>query len=221
MQEFLNRRKYEVLLFALFSHLYNVMFFDDLVLYMRVIWPINMLLLGLASISVFAEKSKVVQLTRTLLFGLALFFPFVAPFVGDNLTFWNFATICYAGFFTFIFVEVLRFLIKPSYINSDIISAAICGFFLLIEIGIFLSLFVHNNVSDPFNNIATQPQAETYLDLVYFNTITITSIGYGDITPNGHVSKLLTSLIGVLGQFYTVVLVGIIISKYVSHSEKE
>jgi len=43
-----------------------------------------------------------------------------------------------------------------------------------------------------------------------------TSIGFGDITPNSHVTKLLTSFLGVTGQFYSVVLVGILITKFTS-----
>jgi hypothetical protein len=53
-----------------------------------------------------------------------------------------------------------------------------------------------------------------YMDLVYFCSITMTSIGFGDILPNNHVTKLITSLFGIIGQFYSVVLVGILISKF-------
>ena len=57
-----------------------------------------------------------------------------------------------------------------------------------------------------------------YMDLVYFNSITLTSIGYGDLTPGTHYTKLITAFIGIVGQFYSVVLVGILISKFSSKS---
>jgi len=53
---FVIKRKYEVLLAALILHLYISMFFINLDFYTRIIWPINMLLLGLASIGIFNEK---------------------------------------------------------------------------------------------------------------------------------------------------------------------
>jgi hypothetical protein len=55
---------------------------------------------------------------------------------------------------------------------------------------------------------------------LYYSTITLTSIGYGDITPNVHYTKLIVSLVGIVGQFYSVVLVGILISKFVSKSDE-
>lgn len=58
------------------------------------------------------------------------------------------------------------------------------------------------------------------MDLVYFCSITLTTIGYGDITPNAYYTKLATSLIGIAGQFYSVVLLGILISKFTSREEQ-
>ena len=56
--------------------------------------------------------------------------------------------------------------------------------------------------------------AHAFWDLVYFNAITMASIGYSDISPNVHASKISAAFLGVMGQFYSVVLVGLIISKY-------
>ena len=67
-----------------------------------------------------------------------------------------------------------------------------------------------------FRGIDTASRASIYLDLVYFCSIVLTSIGFGDITPAHHVSKLATSILGVSGQTYSVVLVGILIGKYSS-----
>ena len=216
MLEFVKRRKYEVLLFALISHLYNGAFLADHSVYLRVVWPINMMILGVACIGIFADKSLLMRRLRTVLFVLVMAIPLLMP-MGDVSWFLNASAICYILFFLFIFYEILRFLILPSYINSDIISAAGCGFFLLIEVGIFISLMIYNNVPDAYSGIEQRDSvAHVFLDLVYFNSITLTSIGYGDIAPLVHSSRLTAAFIGVLGQFYSVVLVGIIISKYTS-----
>ena len=122
----------------------------------------------------------------------------------------------YVLFFLFIFLEIIRFLLKPSYINTDIISASACGYFLLIEVNVFLmQIFFYNN-SHSIKGIDMSSTSAVYMDLVYFCSITITSIGFGDILPNSHVTKLVTALFGIIGQFYTVVLVGILISKFSS-----
>lgn len=123
-------------------------------------------------------------------------------------------SVFYCLFFGVIFVEIIRFLIKPSYINADIISAAACGYFLLIEIIVFLlQSFYYHDPTVLSNMTGTQP-AEVYMDMVYFSSVTITSIGYGDISPTAHSTRLIVSLFGVVSQFYAVVLVGILISKF-------
>jgi len=55
-----------------------------------------------------------------------------------------------------------------------------------------------------------------YNELVYFSFITITSIGFGDMYPITEMSRLVTAFFGMVGQFYMVALVGIIISKFSS-----
>jgi hypothetical protein len=118
------------------------------------------------------------------------------------------------------FLELLKFLIKPGYINSDIISAAACGYFLLIEVSVFLLQTFEYYDHSSFKGVNVSSFAEIFTDMVYFCSVTFTSIGFGDITPNNHVTKLLTSFIGIAGQFYTVVLVGILLSKFTSKTNE-
>jgi hypothetical protein len=137
-------------------------------------------------------------------------------FFKDIPWYFTFFNINYVIFFVFLFLELLRFLLKPGYINSDIISASVCGYFLLIEISTFLLQTFEYHNPHSFKGIDTSSSASIFIDLVYFCSITFTSIGFGDITPNMHITKLITAFIGIGGQFYTVVLVGILISKFSS-----
>ncbi|MNK11792.1 Ion channel [compost metagenome] len=201
---------------ALIQHLFVGIFLTDLNFYTRVVWPINMLLLGLGSIFMFTGKHSWRHWFRNFHFIVILLLPIGIPFFNDIPWYFTFLNINYVIFFSFLFLELLRFLIKPGYINSDIISASACGYFLLIEISTFLlQTFEYHNLNS-FNGIDTSSAASIFIDLVYFCSITFTSIGFGDITPNTHVTKLITAFIGIAGQFYTVVLVGILISKFSS-----
>lgn len=219
VSHYIHKRKYELLLFALIQHLFISIFLKDLPFYTKVVWPLNMLILGIASIGVFIEKGYWKNLIQKLLFLLVLALPIGFTIWGNSTFYFMCLNISYVFFFSFIFWEVLRYLIKPSYINTDIISASACGYFLLIEINTFLlQFFVYQNPQS-FKGIDFSSPASTYIDLVYFSAITLTSIGFGDITPNIHNTKLITSFFGIVGQFYSVVLVGILISKFSSKSE--
>lgn len=215
-EQFFSKNKYELLLFALIQHLFVGIILRDMDNYLKVIWPINMIIVGIASIGVFIEKGRFKKILKNILFLLVLLLPLSLSFIKNSPTFMTTISAVYVLFFLFIFLEIIRFLLKPSYINTDIISASACGYFLLIEVNIFLmQIFFYNN-SHSIKGIDMSSTSAVYMDLVYFCSITITSIGFGDILPNSHVTKLVTALFGIIGQFYTVVLVGILISKFSS-----
>ena len=212
------KRKYELLLAALVQHLFIGMILPDILSYVNVIWPINMLLLGIASTGVFLEKGRIKKLVRGVLF-VAVFGLTLASPVVVNTGFMSTLSAVYVVFFAFIFWEIINFLIRPSYIDTDIILASACGYLLLIEISVFLFQTFYYIDPASFRGIDTSNGAVTYIDFVYFSSINFTSIGFGDITPNLYYTKLATALIGIIGQFYSVVLVGILISKFSSRTD--
>lgn len=215
----LHKRKYELLLGGLILHLFAAIFVRNMFFYQAILWPVNMILLGLAGFGVFAGKGKWKKVLQYILFLPVLFLPLGAHTFRHIPGYFLALSIVYVVFFLFIFSEVILFLIKPGYINVDLISAAACGYFLLIEISTFLCELCFYQNAAAFKGIDTTYNSTIYNDLVYFSSITITSIGFGDITPAIYYTKLLTAFIGIIGHFYSVVLVGIVIGKFVSKSE--
>ena len=216
MIQFFRKYKYELLLFGLTQHLFSGIFLHDFILYTNTIWEINILLLGLTCIGLFMDRGRNENLLRFFIFLIVLAMPLGVRFLTDLPTFMIRVSLIYAVFFGIIFWEVLRFLIKPSYINTDIISASICGYLLLIEVSIFLIQYLYYKNPDSISNISTVNPAATYVDIVYFCTIIQTTIGFGDIAPSAPNTKLAVSFFGVVGQFYSIVLIGILLSKFTS-----
>ncbi|GHB71579.1 potassium channel family protein [Persicitalea jodogahamensis] len=212
----LHVHKYEVLLVSLIQHLFIGVFLEDVDFYAKVIWPINILVVGMASVGIFVKKGRWKKIVRDILFVVVLILPIALPFFGRLPYFMLSLNIAYVIFFSFIFREIIAFLIRPGYINKDLITASACGYFLLLEISVFLmQVFVYEDKdTQALNGIDYSSQAAVFMDLVYFNSVTFTSIGFGDITPEAHYVKLLTAFVGIIGQFYSVVLVGILISKF-------
>ncbi len=180
-----------------------------------------MLVLGVASIGVFVEKGKWKNVLRNLLFVMVFALPIGLSFFSNSQGYYIFLNIAYVAYFIFIFYEIIRFLVKPSYINQDIILASTCGYLLLIEISTFFLQYCFTQNPGSFSGIDSKNNATTYMDFVYFSSITMTSIGYGDILPASYFTKLAVSIFGIVGQFYTVVLVGILISKFTARQSKQ
>jgi hypothetical protein len=186
--------------------------------YTRYIWPLNMVLLSVTSIAVFPRSIKR-NLINTILLAIAIAGPFFLPFASDRAIFMSILSFFYVLLFAVMFWELMRFLVRPGYINTDIISAAVCGYLLMIEFSVFIFQTIYYNNPAALKGVDNSSSASIYMDIVYFCSITFTSIGFGDITPGVYYTKLLTSIFGIAGQFYLIVLVGIIISKFTSHSE--
>jgi hypothetical protein len=220
LKDFLYTNKYEILLFGLIQHLFIGILFPDLSGSLKIVWILNILVLGFATIGIFIQKGKRKNRIRNILLLLVVMITLAIPFSDKNLFFLIAVNVIYVLFFIFIFWEVLKFLISPSYINKDVISAAACGYFLLIEISVFMMQNHFYQNPNSFKGIDTSTPYTSFIDLVYFSCITFSSIGFGDITPNTQQTKLFTSLLGIIGQFYSVVLVGILISKFSSHQKK-
>ena len=216
----LYRRKYELLLLALLQHLFVAVALPHLELYARFVWPLSMALLGLLSVGVFEGRSGARRTLRNVLSVVVLVFPIFRSLATPTPALMLAMSLCYVVFFAVILIEVLRYLLRPSYISVDIVSAAICGSLLLLETGIFVMQALYYAVPGAFRGLDTTSFTSVYLDLVYFCSIVVTSIGFGDITPVHHMSKLATSMLGITGQLYSVVLVGILISKYASATQE-
>ncbi len=215
-RQLLRGRKYELLLAALVQHLFSPVVLPDLDVYTRFVWPANMVLLGLFSVGVFAGRSGASRVFKDVMSVVVVAFPALWGFATPTRALLVALSVCYVAFFLAILVQVLRHLFRPSYIDVDLVSAAVCGCLLILETSVFLMQALHHGVPGSFRGVDATSATTVYLDLVYFCAIVITSIGFGDITPAHHVTKLATSAIGLTGQMYSVVLVGILISKYTS-----
>jgi hypothetical protein len=80
IRQFLSKRKYELLLAVLVLHLFLGVVLRNLDFYAKVIWPVNMLILGVASIGGFIKKERWKNILRNILFLLVLVLPIVLPF---------------------------------------------------------------------------------------------------------------------------------------------
>ena len=214
MKQLLLSRKYEILLSALFIHLFIGIVLTDLHFYAKVIWPINMFLLAIGSTSLFIQKSKWENRIQILLFSLATALPLILPFFGHIPFFMEILSVVYMILFGFLFYEIISYLIKPGKITIDIISASACGFLLLLEIFVFGMQFLFHLNPESISKIDTSSPASIFIDLVYYCSVVLTTIGFGDILPLTHQSKLLVVFMGWIGQFYTVFLVGVLVGKF-------
>jgi hypothetical protein len=64
-----------------------------------------------------------------------------------------------------------------------------------------------------------QPLRDQMYGFIYFSFVTLTTLGYGDLTPNNTMVGALTYLQAVLGQLYVAIVVARLVSLYVARKD--
>jgi len=122
-------------------------------------------------------------------------------------------------FIAVVIANILRFIFKSEEINREIIHAAILLYLLAALLWAFVYTFLELVDPASFNIDLSQPQGYL-LVFQYFSFVTITTLGYGDITPVTEVAKAITVLEAVVGQLYLVVAVAWLVGMHVSSKSK-
>ena len=125
-------------------------------------------------------------------------------------------------FYTYALVRVLAYVMRGPVVTSDRIFGALSVYLLigviwgtgyaLLEI-IRPDSFVVDAVHNPDSIL-------DFKEFVYFSFVTLTTVGYGEITPVGPQARSLAILEAIGGQFYLAVLIARLVSLYQPETSK-
>jgi len=214
---FLHKYCYEFLLICLLQHLYGSLFFTDLVFYGTYIRLINLVLIYVSSINAILNIKNHITKWDNLIIGITLIINSTVLYFDK---YYVLRDISFLFFLILTFYHVCRFLYEPNKIGLAIISSAIGGYLLIIEIFVRIFLIQHYFNTNSISNINFKFHTNTFIDITYFCTVTISSIGFGDYLPLNHNTKMITCLLGLIGQMYLVVVMGIMVSKFMETNKK-
>jgi len=96
-------------------------------------------------------------------------------------------------------------------IDGNKIVGAICIYILLGLIWAMMYLFIAEAVPGSFNGVPQAPWLENFATAVYFSFVTITTLGYGDISPVLPLARFLVFMEAIVGVFYMAILVASLI----------
>jgi len=126
------------------------------------------------------------------------------------------------GFIGFATVTVIREVLLAEQVTIHTISGAIVAFLLLGLFWALLYLLAEGLEASSFSLNIDVNRAEYSSDLfavlTYFSLITLTSTGYGDITPITDVTRSLSAMEAIVGQMFLAVLIAWLVGKFLSHS---
>lgn len=105
---------------------------------------------------------------------------------------------------------------NPTKINSNRLIGAV-SVYLLLGIGFgVLNIAIELVLPGSFRGLDADGDGSGGLDLIYFSFVTMTTLGYGDLTPTRPLAQAVAYIGSVAGQFYIAVLVAGIVGAYIS-----
>jgi len=122
-------------------------------------------------------------------------------------------------FFTWVTWLVAHQVLFTGAIDANKIVGAICIYLLLGLIWAMLYLFVAEAVPGAFNGLPHEPWLKNFSTAVYFSFVTITTLGYGDISPVFPLARFLVYMEAIVGVFYMAILVASLVG--VSLSDRD
>ena len=120
------------------------------------------------------------------------------------------------GFLIVAITHTLRQVVFGTELDANRLVGAICVFLLLGMIWAFAYSLLELAVPDSFNGLGAGTGPEFDSGWLYFSFVTLTTLGYGDITPATSLARTLAYVQAVAGQFYVAVLVAGLVSAYIS-----
>jgi hypothetical protein len=115
-------------------------------------------------------------------------------------------------------VELFREIFKTKIIDSHIISSAISIYVL---VGIFwylLFMFLLMIDPDSFDIRNFNPEMVS-IDMIYFSFTTLTTLGYGDITPVSYTAKMWSITEAMMGVMFLAVMISRVVSLFGSKNK--
>ncbi|EHQ30379.1 ion channel [Mucilaginibacter paludis] len=206
IQSYISRRKYEFLVVSFLILIFGDTFSGALCL--AVLLPLQNMVIALIAFYPLKWLRLLLGTLITLVILVTLFNCCYFTQLGAGIL----CSIFFA-YFAVIAVKVYQTILSNRFISSEMIAATFCGFVLLCLAGAIVFITIAVNYPGSFSNISIG--VNRFKNLTYFSFTTLLTIGYGDIVPTTLVAKRAVMLMGLVGHFYTVVLTGIIIGKYI------
>ena len=210
-----NRSRSFVLLLALFLQ----------ILLLPIGYPDSILPLLLREVVIMAAVVMVADTRRHLVAGLTLGIPTCIILIfthGDSITALDWVSyLMVVALYAYVIWLMLDRIFHAPAVTIDVIVMALCTYLMLGQVWMvfYAPLAILN--PEAFSQPIVQQGTDAGLTLTYFSYVTLTTLGYGDISPVSPWARSLAILEALTGTMFLAVLISRLVGTYRSQSEKE
>ncbi len=118
-----------------------------------------------------------------------------------------------AAFFGFTAVTVFSTVARQRVVSADTITGGICVYLLLAALWALMFQLVELFEPGSFR-LPSGETSPSLRELLYFSVVTMTTLGYGDITPVSSAARALASSLAVFGQLFVAIFIARLVGLY-------
>ncbi|MFV2060417.1 MAG: potassium channel family protein [Gammaproteobacteria bacterium] len=124
------------------------------------------------------------------------------------------------GFFIFTTYFAARQVLFSGIIDGNKIIGSICIYLLMGLIWCILYLIILEFEPNAFNGLSAASWYQNFPEVTYFSYVTLTTLGYGDISPILPIARFFVFMEAIVGVFYMAILVASLIGVRMSEHNK-
>lgn len=117
----------------------------------------------------------------------------------------------YIGFLILSIILMLQKLFENSKVTIDTIVGGICVFLLIGDLWFLFYSSIHLFHPNAFRSAGETIQT---FDLLYFSFTTLTTVGYGDVTPVSQLAKVVANFEAIIGVIYPAIFISRLVGGY-------
>lgn len=132
--------------------------------------------------------------------------------------------IVYFLFYIVVTIEIIRQVWRAKKVSKNVIMGLMSGYISIGLLGFFLFLSIELVNPGSFNGLLIEGASDAGAkvdSLIYYSYVTLLTIGYGEIYPVTSVAQKAAILVGLMGQFYLVIITAVVVEKYIRHSQSK
>jgi voltage-gated potassium channel len=123
-------------------------------------------------------------------------------------------------FFIFVVSFLIRFISKSKTVNVNVLITSINIYLLAGIIGASLCLVFYEVYPDAYN-FPAYIEHPVFAHFLYYSFITMSTVGYGDITPRIPETQTLAYLLSISGQLYVAIIIAFLIGKMLMQDDQK
>lgn len=207
--------RYRSLLISLIAMIIVPSFFEDNKYQGLVSFLLNSLTLFL-SINAIQESKKQLYLGATAAFIVVLVNQFGVFREEATLDFYL-SFFIYLVFYAYVAFRLLKMIVATVNVKVGVLYASVIVYLLIGIVGGYILMLIENAAPGSINNLELE-NITTPSKFFYFSFITLSTLGYGDITPISPPARSVCVILSTTGPLYLTVLVALLVSRF-EHSD--